>query len=58
VIAFGLALQIESSNREFIQTIAVVVVMITTIFGASMLKSFLKCIKMNYEEEEIEPENM
>lgn len=47
VIAFALSLQIQSKNTEFIQTIAVVIVMTTTLFGSSMLKSFIKCIGMD-----------
>lgn len=58
MIAFALSLQIESDNREFIQTISVAIVMTTTLIGASMLKSFMKCIRMEGDEEEIEPENM
>jgi hypothetical protein len=46
VIAFALCLQIESKNIEFIETVTVVIVMVTTIIGASMLKSFMKLIGM------------
>ena len=44
VIAFALCLRIDSSHRKFISTIALVIVMVTTLLGSSMLKSFAKFI--------------
>lgn len=42
VIAFALSLQIESANRAYIITIALIVVMTTTVVGASLLKPFAR----------------
>lgn len=44
VIAFALALQVESDHRDYIVTIVVFTVLITTIFGSSLLKSFCNWI--------------
>lgn len=44
VIAFALCLQIKGPNIDFIRTIALMVVMITTIIGSSFLKKFAKWI--------------
>jgi NhaP-type Na+/H+ or K+/H+ antiporter len=49
VIAFALALQIESSNEDFISTIVLVIVMITTLVGSSFLKTFCECIGLQSE---------
>lgn len=40
VIAFALALQIDSENEDYIVTIVLVIVMLTTLIGASFLKTF------------------
>lgn len=42
VIAFALCLQISSKNKKFIITVALVIVMITTILGSTLIKSFMK----------------
>jgi NhaP-type Na+/H+ or K+/H+ antiporter len=44
VIAFALALQIETDNENFIITVVLVIVMITTLVGASLLKTFCEWI--------------
>ena len=51
VIAFALCLQIEGQNEDFIRTIAMIVVMVTTILGSSLLKSFAKCIGLDDDAE-------
>lgn len=52
VIAFALCLQIEGVNQDFIRTMAMMVVMVTTILGSSLLKSFSKFIGLDDEMEE------
>lgn len=42
VIAFALCLQIESRDKKFITTVALVLVMTTTIMGSTLIKSFMK----------------
>ena len=44
VIAFALCLQIDSANKKFIVTVALVLVMATTILGSTLLKSFMRWI--------------
>lgn len=44
VIAFALCLQIDSVHKKFIVTIALVLVMATTIIGSTFLKSFMNWI--------------
>ena len=45
VIAFALCLQIpEEKHGNFIVLVTLVIVMVTTVVGATMLKSFAKCI--------------
>jgi hypothetical protein len=46
VIAFALCLQIESKSKKFILTVALVIVLISTILGSSLVKSFIKWIGM------------
>ena len=46
VIAFALCLQIESKSKKFILTVALVIVLISTILGSSLVKSFIKYIGM------------
>lgn len=46
VIAFALCLQINSNDKKFIVTVALVIVMATTILGSTLLKSFINCIGM------------
>ena len=46
VIAFALCLQIGTKNKKFIMTVALVIVMATTIIGSTFLKSFMHCIGM------------
>lgn len=57
VIAFALCLQITGDHVDFIRTIALMIVMITTIVGSSFLKSFSKWIGMDEEEHEEDPIN-
>jgi NhaP-type Na+/H+ or K+/H+ antiporter len=47
VIAFALSLQIESANRSYIITIALIVVMSTTVVGASLLKPFARKVGLS-----------
>lgn len=47
VICFALCLQITGDHQDFIRTIALIIVMITTILGSSFLKPFAKWIGMN-----------
>lgn len=44
VIAFAICLQIESSHKKYILTVALVIVMATTILGSTLIKSFIKWI--------------
>lgn len=44
VIAFALSLQIESTNRNYLITISLLVVMVTTLSVATFLKSFVNAI--------------
>ena len=44
VIAFALCLQIDSAHKKFIVTVALVLVMATTILGSTLLKSFMRWI--------------
>jgi NhaP-type Na+/H+ or K+/H+ antiporter len=49
VIAFALCLQIDSKDKKYILTVALVIVMITTILGSSLIKKFIKIIGLNDE---------
>jgi len=40
VIAFALGLQIEGQNQDFVVTVVPFIVLITTILGSTLLKSF------------------
>lgn len=40
VIAFALGLQIEGKNQDFVVTVVLFIVLITTILGSTLLKSF------------------
>jgi hypothetical protein len=44
VIAFALGLQIEGQNEDFVITIVLFIVLITTILGSTFLKSFCSWI--------------
>lgn len=44
VIAFALCLQIDSLHKKFILTVALVIVMVTTLVGSSFMKIFAKKI--------------
>ena len=44
VIAFALCLQIDSKNKKYILTVALVVVMVTTFIGSTLVKRFTKFI--------------
>jgi NhaP-type Na+/H+ or K+/H+ antiporter len=47
VIAFALCLQITGANVDFVRTIGLIIVMMTTIVGSSLLKPFVKWIGMD-----------
>lgn len=49
VIAFALCLQIESRDKKYILTVALVIVMATTILGSTFIKSFIQCIGLGNE---------
>ncbi len=49
VIAFALALQVESTSQDFVVTIVLFTVLITTILGSSLLKTFCNCIGLKSE---------
>lgn len=51
VIAFALCLQIETENKKFIVTVALVIVMCTTICGSTLIKSFMKMVGLLDQEE-------
>lgn len=53
VIAFALCLQIETESKDFLTTIVLVIVMITTLIGASMLKTFSNCIGLKSQEDDL-----
>lgn len=42
VIAFALCLQIDSKDKKYIITVALVIVMVTTIIGSTFLKNFIR----------------
>lgn len=44
VIAFALCLQIDSNDKKYILTVALVIVLVSTIMGSTLLKSFIKWI--------------
>lgn len=44
VIAFALCLQISSKDKKFIITVALVIVIATTVLGSTLIKSFIKSI--------------
>jgi len=50
VIAFALGLRVQGPNSDFIITVVLFVVLITTIFGSSLLKSFCQWIGLRSEE--------
>lgn len=49
VIAFALCLQIDTKNSEFITTVALVIVLTTTLLGSSFMKSFANKIGIKEE---------
>ena len=51
VIAFALCLTINNKNKKFIMTVALVIVMVTTIIGSTFLKSFMNWIGMKESHE-------
>jgi NhaP-type Na+/H+ or K+/H+ antiporter len=56
VIAFALCLQIDSQHKKFIITVALVIVMVTTLLGSSLMQSFVKWIGLEATvQEEKEP---
>jgi NhaP-type Na+/H+ or K+/H+ antiporter len=58
VIAFALCLQIESNDKKFITTVALVIVIITTMLGSTLFKVFIQRVglldKMDKKNEEEE----
>ena len=46
VIAFALCLQIDTQHKKFIMTVALVIVMVTTIVGSTFMQTFAKFIKL------------
>lgn len=46
VIAFALCLQIGTKHKKFIMTIALVIVMVTTLIGSTFLQKFAKMIRL------------
>jgi NhaP-type Na+/H+ or K+/H+ antiporter len=46
VIAFALCLQIDTQHKKFIMTIAMVIVMTTTLIGSTFMAKFVKFIKL------------
>ena len=46
VIAFALCLQIDTQHKKFIMTIAMVIVMTTTLVGSTLMVKFVKLIKL------------
>ena len=49
VIAFALGLKVEGENEDFITTVVMFIVLITTIFGSSLLKTFSDCVGLKNE---------
>lgn len=56
VIAFALCLQIESKDKKYIITIAIVIVMLTTIIGSTFLKNFIRWTGMKDPDAAVEEE--
>lgn len=46
VIAFALCLQIDTQHKKFIMTIALCIVMITTLIGSTFMQKFAEVIKL------------
>ncbi len=46
VIAFALCLQIDTQHKKFIMTIALCIVMITTLIGSTFMQKFAELIKL------------
>ena len=46
VIAFALCLQIDTKNKKIIMTVALVIVMTTTLIGSTFLAKLAKLIKL------------
>jgi len=51
VIAFALCLQIDTQHKKFIMTIAMVIVMTTTLIGSTFMARFAKLIKLEGKSE-------
>ena len=49
VIAFALCLQVDSQHKKFIITVALVIVMVTTLLGSSAMQSFAKLIQLEQD---------
>ena len=45
-IAFALCLQIDTQHKKFIRTVALFIVMITTLVGSSLMQKFAKWIQL------------
>ena len=50
VIAFALCLQFNTKHKKFIMTIALVIVMVTTLIGSTFLQKFAKFIRLEEDE--------
>ena len=46
VIAFALCLQIDTEHKKFIMTVALVIVMVTTLIGSTFLTKFAKYVQL------------
>lgn len=46
VIAFALCLQIDTQHKKFIMTMAMVIVITTTLIGSTLMAKFVKLIKL------------
>ena len=51
VIAFALGLQVESKNADFVITVVLFIVLMTTIVGSSLLKNFCQWIGLKSEDD-------
>lgn len=51
VIAFALCLQIDTKHRKIIMTVAMVIVMATTLIGSTFLAKLVKYIKLENDGE-------
>ena len=57
VIAFALCLQIDSTNKDLIRMITMIIALITTIIGSSTLRKFVKWVGIGNEDDETKDVN-